>query len=240
MVKSKKNKKSKKGRIIALICIIAAVAVFFLYCADYYTADETASSIEAEFEEDMSGYYIGDKTAQNGFIIYPGGKVEAKSYLPLAKKLAGEDNFAVVAKMPLNLAVFYPNAADGIINAHPDISNWYVGGHSLGGSMAASYAEGNADKIDGLFMLAAYSTADIKESGIDVCVMYGTEDTVMSKVSFDTYIENLPRDVALYVIEGGNHAQFGNYGFQDGDSEATITAEEQQSQAVQHILYMAE
>ena len=106
--------------------------------------------------------------------------------------------------------------------------------------MAASYAQGNADKIDGLFMLAAYSTADIKESGIDVCVMYGTEDTVMSKVSFDTYIENLPRDVALYVIEGGNHAQFGNYGFQDGDSEATITAEDQQSQAVQHILYMAE
>ena len=36
-------------------------------------------------------------------------------------------------------------------------------------------------------------------------------------------------------IEGGNHAQFGNYGPQKGDLPATISAEEQQAQAVEAI-----
>lgn len=39
-----------------------------------------------------------------------------------------------------------------------------------------------------------------------------------------------------YAIEGGNHAQFGNYGEQKGDGAALISAEEQQQQAVQFIL----
>ena len=36
-------------------------------------------------------------------------------------------------------------------------------------------------------------------------------------------------------IEGGNHAQFGNYGPQKGDLPATISAEEQQARTVAAI-----
>ena len=35
-----------------------------------------------------------------------------------------------------------------------------------------------------------------------------------------------------YEIQGGNHAQFGNYGVQDKDSVATITRESQQNRLV--------
>ena len=36
-------------------------------------------------------------------------------------------------------------------------------------------------------------------------------------------------------IEGGNHAQFGNYGPQKGDLPATISAQDQQAQTVEAI-----
>jgi len=37
------------------------------------------------------------------------------------------------------------------------------------------------------------------------------------------------------TIEGGNHAQFGSYGPQPGDNEATISAQEQLDQTVEAI-----
>ncbi|NTW92812.1 MAG: hypothetical protein HGA40_05150, partial [Methanoregulaceae archaeon] len=38
-------------------------------------------------------------------------------------------------------------------------------------------------------------------------------------------------ETILQVIEGGNHAQFGNYGPQPGDGTATISVADQQMQA---------
>ena len=80
-----------------------------------------------------------------GFIFYPGGKVEYTAYAPL---------MCVLLKMPLNLAVLDVNAADSVFDMFPEISSWYIGGHSLGGSMAASYALENTDKLEGLVLLA--------------------------------------------------------------------------------------
>ena len=104
--------------------------------------------------------------------------------------------------------------------------------------MAAVFAASHTEDIDGLFLLAAYSTEDISESGLAVSAMYGSEDKVMSKLSFDKYLQNLPGNVRLYVIDGGNHAQFGSYGEQEGDGDSTISREQQQLAAAQHILYM--
>ena len=41
----------------------------------------------------------------------------------------------------------------------------------------------------------------------------------------------LPAATEFVAIEGGNHAQFGSYGAQEGDNPAAIPAAEQQAQA---------
>lgn len=76
--------------------------------------------------------------------------------------------------MPFNLAVFDVNAADGLKEHCPDVQNWYIGGHSLGGSMAATHLSENPQNYEGLVLLASYSTSDISGCGIDVLSVYGS------------------------------------------------------------------
>lgn len=122
------------------------------------------------------------------------------------------------------------NAADRIVEKFPQIDSWYISGHSLGGAMAASYAAKHSDSLDGLVLLAAYSTADLKDSGLRVYTTYGSEDGVLNREKLEANRGNLPQDTIETVINGGCHAGFGSYGSQKGDGEPTISAEEQQQQ----------
>ena len=160
-------------------------------------------------------------------IFYPGGKVEYTAYEPLMKSLASKGILCVLVEMPFHLAVFDMNAADGIQNHFPQIENWYIGGHSLGGAMAASYIGENATEYEGLILLGAYSTADLTESSLEVLSVYGSEDKVLNKEKYDKNMINLPDDFEEIVLEGGCHAGFGMYGEQKGDGVPAITNEEQ-------------
>ena len=133
----------------------------------------------------------------------------------------------------LNLAVLDPSAADGIAEEHPEITEWYIGGHSLGGSMAASYIA-KTEGFSGLILLASYSTADV--SHLPVLSILGSEDGVMNREKYEKYKANLPESFSETVIEGGNHAGFGIYGEQEGDGKATITGAEQISLTADTIL----
>jgi hypothetical protein len=109
----------------------------------------------------------------------------------------------------------------------PEIENWYIGGHSLGGSMAASYISNNAEDYEGIILLGSYSTADISSIDLDILSIYGSEDGVLNREKYNECRINLPADFTEFVIKGGNHAGFGMYGKQDGDGKANITNEEQ-------------
>ena len=137
--------------------------------------------------------------------------------------------------MPFNLAVLDINAADGIQEQHPEIEKWYIGGHSLGGSMAASYLANHIDDYDGLILLGSYSTADLSKTGLDVLSVYGSEDKVMNRVKYDENKSNLPSDLIEVVIEGGCHAYFGMYVAQEVDGKPTISNEEQIFLTANHI-----
>jgi alpha/beta superfamily hydrolase len=138
--------------------------------------------------------------------------------------------------MPANLAVFDVNAADDIGEMYPDIENWYIGGHSLGGAMAAFYVEKHSKNFSGLILLAAYSTADLSDSGLSVVSIYGNRDEVLDRDKYEKCLPNLPDTAEEVVIEGGCHSYFGSYGMQEGDGEPTITREEQMAQTVEAIL----
>ena len=116
------------------------------------------------------------------------------------------------------------------------MEEWYIGGHSLGGSMAASYLDAHAEVLNGLVLLASYSTADLTDDHVEVISVYGSEDGVLNGEKYKQYRGNLPDDAWEVVIEGGNHAGFGVYGVQEGDGEALISGEEQLRQTAEVIL----
>ena len=141
--------------------------------------------------------------------------------------LAEQGVLCILVEMPFRLAVFDVNAADGISELYPCVESWYIGGHSLGGSMAASYISDHSDEFAGLILLGSYSTADLSATDLDVLSLYGSEDKIMNMDKYVGYKSNLPKDFTEIVIDGGCHAYFGVYGAQDGDGEPSISNEKQ-------------
>lgn len=211
----------KKRTVLRLTAAILCLLVLgcCIYVSDYYRAEETfgilAPSVSLETFEDRM-VFLPEKP-EAGLIFYPGGKVEFTAYAPLMAALAEENILCVLLKMPLNLAVLDVDAAKGIPEQFPEVERWYLAGHSLGGSMAASFAGKHADTYDGLILLAAYSTADLTETGLKVCSLYGDRDGILNLEKYQKYRNYLPEDTLEQVLKGGNHAGFGCYGHQEGD-----------------------
>ena len=234
----------KRTRIILSVCL-AVLLVFgiggYAYVSDYYHADETAleamayltDSVQAEQDGDVIWFVPEDPTA--GLIFYPGGKVEYTAYAPLLRACAENGILCALVRMPGNLAVLDVNAADGLQQEHPEVTTWYIAGHSLGGAMAAGYAAAHCEDYDGLILLAAYSTKDLSQTTLRVLSVYGSEDGVMNRESYEKNWSNLPADTSEVVLDGGCHAQFGFYGAHDGDGVPTITGEEQIRQTAEAI-----
>lgn len=220
---------------IPLVLIIITVGCG-IYLSDYYHADPDA--VGAYSALDDGNIVFEAENSEVGFIFYPGGKVEYTAYAPLMSALAERGITCVLVEMPFNLAVFDIDAAEGIQADYPHIKDWYIGGHSLGGSMAASYLADNAEDYRGLVLLGSYSTADLNETVLKVLSVYGSEDKVLNLDKYNQYKPNLPDDFTELVIEGGCHAYFGAYGEQKGDGKAAITREEQTEQTVSAILDM--
>ena len=179
-----------------------------------------------------------DQTPTTGLIIYPGGRVDPHAYAPIAHAIAAQGYLVVIVPMPLNLAVLGSDRAAAVIQAYPEIQQWIIGGHSLGGSMAALYADKHSDQIDGLALWASYpaSSNDLSDSTIKLTSIYGTRDGLATKDKIDASRELLPADTTWVPIEGGNHAQFGWYGDQPGDNPAQISRQDQQAQIIQATL----
>lgn len=222
----------KRWKIVlcALLAIIILIGVgFFWYVSDYYRADDVALEVlsagdHLEVQDNLTILSPSYPT-DTAIIFYPGAKVEATAYLPLLDQLRQTGLTCILVDMPFHLAIFDANAAEDAIEEFPDIQHWYIAGHSMGGAMASQFAAEHPDEVDGLILLGAYLYGDYPPA--DTLTIYGSlNQSVEDKID---YTEN------VVEIEGGNHAQFGNYGPQDGDLPATISAEEQQAHTVEVI-----
>lgn len=232
------------GLVLALALFCAG---FVGWASDFYHAGNLSEALvtAGEVRSDDGGLIavddqdsciaVGDPTSQYGVVLYPGAKVDPVAYVPLALKFAERGAFCVVAKMPFNLAIFNIDAANPIMAAYPKVGHWWLAGHSLGGAVAGLYAEGNADKIEGVAFLGAYGSEKLAASGLQIRVIYGSRDGVVKHRLLDPFVEALPAS-DICVIEGGNHSGFGDYGSQPNDGVATIAPSEQQEQAVDIVV----
>lgn len=224
------NKAIKISIIVLVSLAILSGGAFLIYASDYYRADDVAvSAMQSDSVTQLGDRLITvspEAPSNTAIMFYPGAKVEYFAYLPLMEKIKDSSGvICILVKMPFNMAIFDPNAAEEIMNQFPEIDNWYIAGHSMGGAMASDYASSNQDKVKGLILLGAYIYGDFPED--KALTIYGSFNTsVAEKIN---YTEN------IVVIEGGNHAQFGNYGKQKGDVDATISRDEQQNIAAEAI-----
>jgi predicted esterase len=181
-------------------------------------------------------------TPQTGFIFYPGGRVDPRGYAHLMKAIASEGYLAVVPEMPINMAPFNPNVADEIIANFPDITQWVIGGHSVGGTMAAQYTDQNRESIDGLAIWASYpaDSTDLSDSSLPTILIYGDLDPGVNDESVAERKHLLPSDTQYIRIEGGDHHQFGSYVIKPEEHHATIDRAAQQRQILEGTLILLE
>lgn len=214
---------------IVVLFLAVCAGAFFWYVSDYYPAEDVALEVMAQ----DSGITVQDNLtilspsvpSDTAIIFYPGAKVEAEAYLPLLDQIRQTGVTCILVHMPFHMAIFDADAAEGVMEQFPEIQHWYMAGHSMGGAMASRFAADHLEEIDGLILLGAYIYGDYPDE--KALTVYGSLN--QSVEDHIDYTEN------IVEIEGGNHAQFGNYGPQKGDLPATISTEEQQAQTVDAI-----
>ncbi len=233
----------KRISLTLLALLIISTAAFVIWAENPLKAmPESLAALESDAEvsvtyDNWMVFTPLDVEPEKGVIIYPGGHVDPRAYAPLAKEIARAGYLVILPPMPLNLAFTNMNIADEIMTANPSVEKWYVGGHSLGGAMAAEYVAANAGKVEGLFLWASYSAESTDLSiipDLKVLSIYGTEDGHVEELRYSR--ERLPENVVWVEMDGANHAQFGWYGIQSGDGVATISREFQQAWILEETL----
>ncbi|QIM15446.1 alpha/beta hydrolase [Leucobacter insecticola] len=195
------------------------------------TVTETATSIELR---------PVTTNGDTGVFFQPGALVDAHAYAAVLRPLAEAGHTVVIAKQPLGIAFLALPAFDSAKASHPDISEWVVAGHSLGGTVAAIEAaeQSTADEnpsVVGLLLYASYPANDISETlSVPVASISASLDGLATPQKIAASRKMLPADAIFTVIEGASHAQFGSYGSQRGDNEPLLSdanAREQISEA---------
>lgn len=231
-MKTKPSSRRKKWLIaggIVLLTLAILAGAFFWYVSDYYLAEDVALAVMAQdngiTRQDDLTILSPTYPTDTAIIFYPGAKVEAEAYLPLLDQIRQTGVTCILVHMPFRMAIFDADAAEEVIAQFPEIRHWYIAGHSMGGAMASKFAADHPDQVDGLILMGAYIYGDYPDE--NTLTIYGSLN--QSVEDHIDYTEN------IVEIEGGNHAQFGNYGPQKGDLPATISAQEQQRQTVAAI-----
>ncbi len=224
------------GRIAVIALVVGWIALIAWLAP--HTAVEPATSAMAsdssvtvvETPDDIT-FTPAAGSSGPGVFFQPGALVDARAYAAVLRPLAQAGHTVVITKQPLGIAFLALGALDRVASQHPEIDTWVVGGHSLGGTVAAieSTADGAAD-VSGLLLFASYPASDISDADLAVASISGTEDGLSTPAKIEDSRANLPPSTLFIVIDGASHAQFGSYGQQAGDGTPTISNEDARQQ----------
>ena len=188
------------------------------------TGETLSAGVTVTFEP--QNFILAKPVSPNGivFVFYPGGRVPAQSYEFIARALAAQGITVAIPVMPLELAVISPNRASEVRTALEasgiKITKFVIGGHSLGGAMAAKYAFSNT--VNGLVLMGAYSVDDLTGKSFTVLDLAAEHDGLATLEKVNDGLSKLPAGSKVDMIPGGVHAFFGRYGPQAGDGSPTV------------------
>lgn len=214
--------------------IVVAVVGFWIYANVGVMAAEPKalaavndnSAVTLTDEGDAWVMAPASGSSEVGLVFIPGAKVEPVAYAATLVGVVEAGATVVITKPTLNLALFDLRPLDAFTDLAPDVDDWAVGGHSLGGVRACQLAQ----DADGLVLFGSYCVDDLASTDLDVLSISASKDGLSTPDEIESRAELLPADTTFVVIEGGNHAGFGAYGVQPGDGQATIDETEMRSQ----------
>ncbi|MGH1550649.1 alpha/beta hydrolase [Leifsonia poae] len=204
------------------------VVGFLAWVSTPMMGDRTAA-LEAWRDPAVSIHDAGDavvmeptgKASGTGLVFVPGALVDPYAYLYKLSGAVAETGLTVVITKPtLNLAFFDQRPLSTFTAHAPDVDEWYVGGHSLGGVRACQLADDPA--VKGLILFGSYCANDVSGTDLRVLSIGGSRDGLSTPAKIAAARHLLPPDAELVEIDGMNHGQFGDYGPQSGDGVATI------------------
>lgn len=168
-------------------------------------------------KKDDSGNAIVPTTA---LVFVPGARVDPRAYAPLLRPLAEANYLVIVLKDPFGFAISDRNHAQTAIDLHPEIKNWAIAGHSLGGTVAAWFADDHPE-IKGLALWASYPADTLARTDLKVVSISASEDGLATPADIEASKPKLPGDTQYVVLPGAVHSFFGDYGVQSGDGQPT-------------------
>jgi len=214
-----------------VVVLLAAAAGAIWLGTPYHGQEEGIAAVEDDPDVALGrtpggGYVLrppGNPT-DVGLVVYPGARVHPDAYVAAMAPLAAADEVTVVVpRMPLNFGLLDHRAASNALAAHPQIDEWYVGGHSVGGVAACRYAKHADGRLAGLVLLASYCDVDLRTTDLRVLSLTGEADAVLDRGAYRAATSRLPADWTEVSLPGVNHTQFGDYRGQPGDEPSGTT-----------------
>ena len=217
--------------VIALVLVLAVIA--FVFYASMVMAGDRGAAIEA-WENPAVSISSTDhsivmapsgEASGAGLVFIPGAKVDPFAYLYKLSGIVESSGVTVVITKPtLNLAFFDQRPLALFQDDAPDVTRWFVGGHSLGGVRACQLAgaPGDGAEVAGLVLFGSYCANDLSSTGLEVLSIGGSEDALSTPEKIGAASSLLPDDTRFKQVEGLNHAGFGDYGTQPGDGVSTL------------------
>ncbi|SFJ71539.1 alpha/beta hydrolase [Cellulomonas sp. KH9] len=211
----------------ALLAVLAGAVVWL---RPFAATDDALAALRSDARvevQEQPGWYAfvpqGPASPTVGLVYSPGARVDVRATAAVLRPLAEAGYLVVALKEPLGVALTSPAQSGHAIEAYPEIEAWAVGGHSLGGVVASTYAAANDELVAGLLLHASYPMGDISDADLRVASVSGSRDGLTTPADVEASLADLPRGTTSTVVDGAVHAFFADYGPQPGDGEPTVT-----------------
>jgi pimeloyl-ACP methyl ester carboxylesterase len=236
----------KALKIIAAIVVVVPLAAFgyLVYSTEARRADPMEEALAALVSDDTVAVETDDWIVMRpanaeptaGLILYPGANCDVRGYAKVLKQIAASGYLVVAVVMPFDFSIFAPNSADAVRSAFPEIGDWVIAGHSMGGAMAAQYAFDHRHDLAGLILWDSYppGPSDLSDSQLPVVHIHRATPDGQSSTVFADKRHLIPADSTWVPIAGANHMNFGSFigGGYDEEWDAKIERAEQHRQIV--------
>lgn len=211
-------KKVLRRILVGLAAVVIVAIVAFVIWAENPMRAEAAPLSGIDYVDEPDGVVLTPADPNGtGLVFIAGARVEPQAYAAKLEPLAEAGITVVIARPILNFAIFEVRPLSTFEALAPDVTDWYVGGHSLGGVKACQYAADTA----GLILFGSYCANEITD--LPVLSISASNDGLSTPTKIADAAHYLPADADFVELAGGNHAQFGDYGVQPGDGTSTIT-----------------
>ncbi|EWS99875.1 hypothetical protein N865_20100 [Intrasporangium oryzae NRRL B-24470] len=226
------------GRIlVALATVVVLGALFWLrpFAASDDAVAAMAGGDGVRVTDSATRIEIAPTSGEprTGLVFQPGARVDPRAYVRMLSGVSRAGTLVVIVKQPYQIGFLAIGAPGGIIAAHPEVKAWSVGGHSLGGVAASSYAADHPTQVHGILFWASYPLGSLADrTDLHVASVSGTKDGLATPADIAASKPNLPPTSVFTPVEGAVHAFFGDYGEQPGDGTPTVTRADAQRQIV--------